>query len=1373
MQLFAQIVSIAIAVVGIALFVKAIRQIIATIKIGQPARRTDNPVGRSITLVKESLGHTRMLQWHWVGAGHWFIMTGFGLLFFTLLTAFGQLFDAHFALPLIGHFFLFEWLSELFTVVMLVAIVAFVYYRATRPKERVRGPKGRFWGSTMWQGYFVEMVILGVGLCIVVLRGLEYALLSKGGEHSENATAFHFPFSFWLGELFSGLSTGTIENLVYLVAMLKILISFTWMIVISLRPTMGVAWHRFLAFFNIYFKRHATGRTALGGLAPMTSGGKTIDFEDLEEMDEDTKLGVGAVEDFAWKGILDFSTCTECGRCQSQCPAWNTEKPLSPKLLITALRDHAYAKAPYLNAAEGDRAALLEGDTALAREVERPLVGDTGDDWFYMPDSGAAVIDSDVLWNCTSCGACVQQCPVDIEHVDHIVDMRRYAVLVESNFPSELNGLFKGLENKGNPWNMSPNARLDWAKDLPFEVKVVGEDVESLDEVEWLFWVGCAGAYEDRAKKTTRAVAELLDMAGVDFAVLGNGETCTGDPARRAGNEFVFQGLAAQNAETLKDAKAKKVVSTCAHCFNTLKNEYAAFGVELEVVHHTQLLNRLVREKRLTPVASNGTADKRQVTYHDPCYIGRHNGVYSPPRELLQVIPDATLVEMPRNSERSFCCGAGGARMWMEENTGERINLNRTKEAVETGADQIAVGCPFCRVMLSDGLTNQQSKGEAREEVEVLDVAQMLLASVKGETRPVARSTAGAGAAASGAAAAGGGTATLTREQEEAVEEDTHAEPSAGDATQTADTVTATEDAGPLAKASGGSSLFDEPEMKDAEPASTGGGAASAAASSSLFDLGDDSSSSSASAAPAEAAPAEAAPAEKAPSGGGSLFDLGDDDTDTGTDSGAGSGSGPAPTAKADAGAASTPATEIPQGGSLFDLAEPDDSASPAAEPASEPASEPAGEDPSGDSTTDGHLDRSQDDADTSAREPGVGTPEETAPAAASSRTAVTPATEIPEGGSLFDLAEPEEETVAAAPQLPAGEATSATEEPAAPVGDEPAGEDPAGDSTTDGHLDRSQDDADTSAREPGVGTPEDTAPAATAPAAGATSGSRTAITPASAIPEGGSLFDLAEPEEETVAGSSAAPASEVPTEAAPAQDEAADAQETVVEESDTPASGDQVSSEAEPAATEPAPEPSGATAAATASASASTSGSSPAVSGKYAKGRSMFDLPAASAPAATAATAAPAAAPETAPVAEASTEATTTEAPGETPAESPADAHEPAAEAAPVRSLRDIKAKFAGGGSASEATAATPHDPDVATDTSEAVQAEPRDEVAPAPEAPEDGTAGADDPTDVTGPAEADTTTDDQPARPAGSGEAHQPRTDADVHDAGSLFDL
>ena len=711
MQIFAIVVSLAISLVAVALFAKAIGQIVSVLKLGQPAvGRTDNAASRWTTLTKESLGHTRMLQWSHVGIVHWFVFVGFGLLFFTLVTAFGQLFDARFALPVLGHWMVYEWTTDLITWLMLISIVALIVIRLLN-LPGLRGRSSRFYGSRMWQAYFVEGVIVGIGVCILTLRGLEYAL-------ADDPSRAHYPLTSFIGSRFSDTSPADLTSLIYLVAMTKIVISFTWMIVLAANTTMGVAWHRFTAWPNIWFKRRSDGGPALGGLVPMMAGGKPIDFANIDDLDEDTAFGVGKVEDFTWKGLLDFTTCTECGRYQSQCPAWNTEKPLSPKLLVMDLREHAYAKAPYLLAAEP---ALLPD--AVRAEAERPLVGD--------PDAHG-VIDPDVLWSCTSCGACVQQCPVDIEHVDHIIDMRRYQVLVEANFPPELNQLFRGLENKGNPWNMAPNARMDWAKGLPFKVPLVGVDVESLAEVEWLFWVGCAGAYEDRAKKTTRAVAELLHLAGVSYAVLGDGETCTGDPARRSGNEFVFQQLAMQNAEVLKEAGATKVVATCAHCFNTLKNEYAPFGVELDVVHHTQLLNRLVREGRLTPVAGpDGSVGGRTITYHDPCFLGRHNQVYAPPRELLSVLPGASVKEMPRNSERSFCCGAGGARMWMEENIGSRINMNRTTEAVETGADQIAVGCPFCRVMLSDGLTAQQADGSAREEVEVLDVAEMLLASVR------------------------------------------------------------------------------------------------------------------------------------------------------------------------------------------------------------------------------------------------------------------------------------------------------------------------------------------------------------------------------------------------------------------------------------------------------------------------------------------------------------------------------------------------------------------------------------------------------------------------------------------------------------------
>ncbi|MGW2666433.1 heterodisulfide reductase-related iron-sulfur binding cluster, partial [Nocardia tengchongensis] len=360
-------------------------------------------------------------------------------------------------------------------------------------------------------------------------------------------------------------------------------------------------------------------------------------------------------------------------------------------------------------------------------EAERPLVG--GEDV-------NGIIDPEVLWSCTTCGACVEQCPVDIEHVDHIIDMRRYQVLIESEFPSELAGLFKNLENKGNPWGQNAKDRLNWISEVDFEVPVFGKDADSFDGYEYLFWVGCAGAYEDRAKKTTKAVAELLATAGTKFMVLGQEETCTGDSARRAGNEFLFQQLAMQNIELLNsvfegvEQAKKKIVVTCAHCFNALNNEYPQVGGTYEVVHHTQLLNRLVRGKQLVPVSPVA----QNVTYHDPCYLGRHNKIYNAPRELMEA-SGSTLVEMPRHAERSMCCGAGGARMWMEEQLGKRINIDRVDEALDTlkGGNEpsmIATGCPFCRVMLTDGVTARKDGGEVGQGVEVVDVAQLMLQSI-------------------------------------------------------------------------------------------------------------------------------------------------------------------------------------------------------------------------------------------------------------------------------------------------------------------------------------------------------------------------------------------------------------------------------------------------------------------------------------------------------------------------------------------------------------------------------------------------------------------------------------------------------------------
>ncbi|GAA3813514.1 (Fe-S)-binding protein [Streptomyces chiangmaiensis] len=744
MQLAAIIVSLVLTVVGVALFARAIGQIYRFVRLGQnvPAgTRTNDPQQRTVTVAKEFLGHTRMNRWGVVGVAHWFVAVGFLTLIPVLGQALGQLFEADFQLPLIGGWLPWEMYVEFITVLTGLGIAVLITIRLLSLPSRP-GRKSRFAGSKAWQAYFVESVILTIGVVIYVLRGLEGAL-----QHVDHYEAAYFA-SYPLVLALKGLDVSTLQNLVYLFAGIKVSVSFIWMIVVSVNINMGVAWHRFLAFPNIWFKRNATGESALGALQPMTSGGKPINFEDPGE---DDVFGVSQVEQFSWKGLLDFSTCTECGRCQSQCPAWNTGKPLSPKLLIMSLRDHANAKAPYLLAGggktmEGEEKASAEQlkdvpATALA-EAERPLIG-------TVEENG--VIDPDVLWSCTTCGACVEQCPVDIEHVDHIVDMRRYQVMIESAFPSEAGTMLKNLEKKGNPWGLAKKQRLEWTKEVDFEVPVVGQDIEDLTEVEYLYWVGCAGALEDRAKKTTKAFAELLHIAGVKFAIMGGDEKCTGDSARRLGNEPLFQELGMENVaalnmafgeeldddgkvtpESKKPTSAKKIVATCPHCLNTIGNEYPQLGGDYEVIHHTQLLQHLVDEGKLVPL----TPVEGIITYHDPCYLGRHNKIYTPPREIIGKVPGLRNEEMHRHKERGFCCGAGGARMWMEERIGKRINNERVDEALSLNPDIISTACPFCLVMLTDSVNGKKNDGQAKESIQVVDVAQLLLDSVKTPADP-------------------------------------------------------------------------------------------------------------------------------------------------------------------------------------------------------------------------------------------------------------------------------------------------------------------------------------------------------------------------------------------------------------------------------------------------------------------------------------------------------------------------------------------------------------------------------------------------------------------------------------------------------------
>jgi Fe-S oxidoreductase len=732
-------IGLLITLVGFTIAGRRLWWIQRLIRSGQPVSGRFDDIGpRLRTELTEVAGQRKLLKWSVPGLAHFFTMWGFIILFLTIIEMYGALFDENFALPWVGHQAWLGFVEDFFAVAVLIALGVFTVIRLRNAPE-TKHRASRFYGSHTGAAWVILGMITLVVVTLLVFRGAQI-------------NAGHFPYgdTWWtfastaIAKVFAPLGTSVNQVLetTFLFAQFFVILGFLILVAYSKHLHIGVA------PINVLAKREPK---ALGALLPMESGGKPIDFEDPGE---DDTFGRGKIEDFTWKGMLDFATCTECGRCQSQCPAWNTDKPLSPKLVIMDLRDHLFAKAPYILAngtGADDAAAALPDDPAAdqpahsanghhgvpesgfgrittpgAAQAARPLVG-------TLEEGG--VIDPDVLWSCTTCGACVEQCPVDIEHVDHIVDMRRFQVLMESAFPSELGGLFKNLEKSSNPWGVAPRTRMEWAKGLPFEVPVVGADVEDLTEVDYLFWVGCAGAIEDRSKRTTQAVAELLNRAGVKFAVLGEGEACTGDPARRAGNEFLFQMLAQQNVEVLNESKATKIVVTCAHCFNTIKNEYPQVGGNYEVIHHSQLLNRLVREGKLTPVSppsgngSSGTSST--VTYHDPCYIGRHNGIYTPPRELIGALPGVTLAEMPRNSSRSFCCGAGGARMWMEENLGSRINNNRADEAVATGADQIGVACPFCLVMLTDGLTNAKSEGTARDEVEVVDIAQMLLAAVR------------------------------------------------------------------------------------------------------------------------------------------------------------------------------------------------------------------------------------------------------------------------------------------------------------------------------------------------------------------------------------------------------------------------------------------------------------------------------------------------------------------------------------------------------------------------------------------------------------------------------------------------------------------
>jgi len=568
---------------------------------------------------------------------------------------------------------LYAFLRDIFIVLVLVGVIVFFYNRLVARLKRL---------TLNFEGLLILSIIFVMMIADLVYEGVEINAPPNDGRWRA-AMPFASLTALWLSPL-----SGTVQHVLWQIGFWAH--SALVLLFLNLLPY-GKHFHVLTVIPNV-FCRHLTPR---GRLAPIA------DIDGKVEREE--TLGVKRVQDLSWKDVLDFYTCTECGRCSDQCPATNTGKLLSPKHFSIDLRDHMYHRQAEL---------LASGNGAKPADEENELL---------IP----ATIKPEVLWACTTCAACEEECPVFITYIDKIVDQRRNLVMERGEFPEQLQTAFKGLETVANPYSYPGEQRAEWAAGLG--VPLMSEK----SDVEYLYWVGCAASFDDRSRKIARALAQLLQAAGVSFAILGPEEQCNGDPARRAGNEYLFQMLARANVETLNRYNVKKIVTACPHCYNTLKNEYPDFDGHYDVIHHSELLAGLVRTGRLVP----RRRIEARVTYHDACYLGRHNGIYDPPRDLLRAIPGVRVAEAVQSRDRGMCCGAGGAQMWKEEEAGHaRVNHTRVRQlmsALPSGGRECAIAsaCPFCKTMLSDGLADQ-----GLEAVGQLDIAELLWQSVQAET---------------------------------------------------------------------------------------------------------------------------------------------------------------------------------------------------------------------------------------------------------------------------------------------------------------------------------------------------------------------------------------------------------------------------------------------------------------------------------------------------------------------------------------------------------------------------------------------------------------------------------------------------------------
>jgi Fe-S oxidoreductase len=654
-----QILFALVLLAALGYFAFSVRRLIRGLQIGRKEDRFDNIPARLKNVLVVAFGQSKLLREPLAGLMHFFIFWGFVILLSAVLEAIVEGLVPGFTLAVLGPLYPpLAVLQETIGILVIAACLAALVRWYIVPPKRYFGPE--ITGHVRGDATLILSLIL---IIVVSMFGTNATRMVLGGE--QQSARF---VSLQLAALFQG--TSGVAAWFEIFWWVHILVVLTFLNYLPYSKHL----HVLTALPNVYFS----------SLRPRGELSK-LDLED----ENAEKFGAEDVRDLTWKQLLDGYTCTDCGRCTAACPANATGKVLSPRKIIMNIRERAAELTPAVLAGDGEQFKEAAGNRLLDNFVTEAE-----------------------LWACTTCCACMEECPVTIEHVPAIVDMRRFLVLTESRFPQELTNTFKNLETSFNPWAFSPDSRADWAEGL--DVRTMAE---AEGEVDVLYWVGCAGAFDQRYVKVSRAMAKLLGAAGIKFAILGNEEKCNGDPARRAGNEYLAQTLISENVETLNRYKFRRIVATCPHCYNTLKNEYPRFGGRYEVVHHSEFLRDLVRSGKLKVRRDGG----HRTVFHDSCYLGRYNGIYEAPRDLLKA-SGSDLVEMRRTRDRGFCCGAGGARMFLEETVGKRVNIERTEEALACSPETIATSCPFCMTMITDGVKAK----DADAAVQVKDVAEVL-----------------------------------------------------------------------------------------------------------------------------------------------------------------------------------------------------------------------------------------------------------------------------------------------------------------------------------------------------------------------------------------------------------------------------------------------------------------------------------------------------------------------------------------------------------------------------------------------------------------------------------------------------------------------